>query len=123
MMDVKRWQLGADGWKEVQGKGAEKAKAFLPANDAHGMLRWKLMEMHQRGWLEKFELVNIVHDAVVFHPRVELAEECVHKVGRLMLEPVKQLADPVVAPDGFMCGAEASMGPTLAELKVVEIGG
>lgn len=123
MMDVKRWQLGADGWREVQGKGAEKAKAFLPANDAHGMLRWKLLEMHRRGWLEKFELVNIVHDAVVFHPKVELAEECVNEVGRLMLEPVKQLADPVVAPDGFMCGAEASMGPTLAELKVVEIGG
>lgn len=121
MLDVTRWQMGSDGWKEVAGKGAEKAKAFLPANDAHGMLRWKLLEMHKRGWLERYELVNIVHDAVVFHPKEELAEECVHQVGRFMLEPVMQLADEVVAPGGFACGAEASIGKTLAALTHIEI--
>jgi uracil-DNA glycosylase len=114
-----RWQDGR--WVKSNGSQAEQAKAFLPASHAHGMLRLKLIKMQEWGWLEKYELINIVHDEVVFHPRTEMAEECAVEVGRWLQAPVMELADPVVCPEGFVCACEAKVGEDLANMEEIRI--
>lgn len=117
--EVYKWQMRDGRWGKFGGRDAEKAKAFLPANDAHGMLRLKLIEMEEKGWLRQFGLVNIVHDALVFHCPILVVDDCLQRVGDWLIAPVMQLADPIVAKDGFNCGIEKMVGANLGEMEVV----
>jgi len=108
--DVYSWSNRGGIWTKRKGRDAEKAIAFLPSTDAHYMLRKKLMDMEARGWLERFQLINIVHDALVFHCPVALVEECISLIKAELESPVIELADSIVAPEGFWCRAEASFG-------------
>ena len=97
------------------GEDSEAAIAFLPANDAFGMMDCALLEMDSRGWLGRYGLCNVVHDAVWFHCGRELANECLHNAVGVMTAPSKVLVDPVVAPEGLWCGCEAMMGESLGK--------
>lgn len=110
--DAKKWKVSrkTGQWEKVNGEDAEKIKAFLPSSNAHDMLREKCLELAERGFLRRYELVNIVHDALVFHPLVELVEEAAWEVKKILEAPVLVLADTLVAPGGFSCEAEASVG-------------
>lgn len=123
-----RWFWSAMDWKQqdgrwirTKGSQAEAAVAFLPSNDAHGMLRMKLIEMDRWGWLERYGLSNIIHDAVLFHCPNEWVEECLAKVKPWLEAPVEQLADPVVAIGGFRCLTEAKVGKDLSDMVEVKI--
>src|SRR6185369_16877670 len=118
--DVWTWKQRDTGqWYQSKGRDAEKALAFLPANDAHGMLREKCLDMAIMGWLDKYELINIIHDAVLFHCPVALVDECVSNVRGLLEAPCPTLAHPTLCPEGFVCATEASIGEDLASMKVV----
>lgn len=119
--DVKKWTRASDGrWRAMTGKDAEKATAYLPSSNAHFMLRDKLLQMEAAGWLERYGFMLPVHDAILFHCPDSLVDECVANVRGCMEAPVVQMADPVVAPGGFVCAAEASVGrdwATMSEIK------
>lgn len=118
--DAMRWQRSDRGkWERVPGRDAEKAKAFLPANDAHGMLRQKLIEMEQLGWDERYGLINAIHDAVLFCCPEEFVEEAIANIRELLTSPVIELADPVMCPDGFVCGVDAAIGRNWAKMEEV----
>lgn len=120
--DAVRWEWDTyrDCWKKGNGSQAEQAKAFLPANHAHGMMRMKLLEMMRWGWLHRYGLVNIPHDALWFHCLKELASECIEKVREWMKAPVIILRDEVMCPGGFVCGVDAHIGPSLGEMEKVQ---
>ena len=116
--DALKWQKNSLGkWEQVPGRDAEKAKAFLPANDAHGMLRQKLLEMEQLGWNERYGLINAIHDAVLFCCPEPLVEEAVHNVRELLTAPVIELSDPIMCPDGFVCGVDAAVGQDWSKME------
>lgn len=118
--DVWVWKRDKWGrWYKAKGQDAEKALAFLPANHAHGMFRMKMLEMAEAGWLERYQLINFPHDALVFHPPIELADECISNVKEWMELPVRELANPILCPEGFSCGVDAKIGPDLADMKEV----
>lgn len=119
--DVYSWSQRGGQWTKKKGRDAEKAIAFLPATDAHYMLRKKLIDMSVKGWLEKYQLINIVHDALVFHCPTSLVEECIELVKTELESSVMELADPVVAPDGFSCRAEASFGDNWSKQEMKEV--
>lgn len=117
--EVKRYERTITGWKTVNGRDAEKAKAFLPSNDAHGMFRDKVLQAHERGWCERYGLVNLIHDDTLWLCPDALIEECIFNVRTLLSSPVSQLADPEMCPDGFVCGVDASVGQNWAEMEGV----
>lgn len=120
--DVYTWRRDSFGqWQKAGSKDAEKAKSFLPANDAHGMLRFKILEMERRGWNDRYGLINIVHDAVWFHCPTPLVDECLSEVSQWLMAPVPQLAHPDVCPEGFTCAVEATVGPSLGEMEEVKL--
>ncbi len=118
--DVYKWQLKNGEWRKSSSKDAEKVVAFLPSSNAHYMLRDKLLQANDKGWLEAYGLVNVIHDAVLFHCPDRLVDECVHNVRELLEAPVPQMAHPELCPDGFTCGAEASVGPDWARMEEVK---
>lgn len=114
--DVMRWTMKDGRWLQVTSRDAEKATAYLPSSNAHFMLRDKLQQANDKGWLESYGLINVIHDAVLFHCPTKLVDECVHNMKELLESPAMEMADPEVAPNGFQCGAEAMVGPDWARM-------
>lgn len=107
----------------VHGDDFEAVIAFLPANDAFGMLRETLLRLAgyrsdveeepnrvAEDLLEKYGFCNTIHDSVQFHCRKELVDACLEDVTREMKKPCKRLADSEMCPEGFWVDCEASIG-------------
>ena len=121
--DVWIWKKNFRGeWYKAKGQDAEKALAFLPANHAHGMFRLKMLEMAELGWLDRYELINFPHDALVFHPLKELADECIANVKEWMEAPVVELRHDILCPEGFSCGVDVQIGPDLGSMEELHYG-
>lgn len=119
--DVWAWKKDRYGrWYKAKGQDAEKALAFLPANNAHGMFRLKMLEMAELELLDRYELINFPHDALVFHPPIELAQQCIEDVKTWMEAPVMELANEILCPNGFSCGVDVHMGPDLGTLTEIK---
>lgn len=119
--DVWSWKKNKAGhWYKTKGQDAEKALAYYPSNNAHGMFRKKLLEAAEREFLERYELVLFPHDAWVFHPSKDLAEECITNIRTLMESPVIELANPILCPEGFSCAVDIKIGPSMGEMRKVK---
>jgi uracil-DNA glycosylase len=118
--DVWAWKKNKqDQWYKSKGQDAEKALAFLPANHAHGMFRKKLLEAAEREWLDRYELILFPHDAWVFHPPIELADECIENIKGLMEAPVIELANPILCPNGLSCAVDVAVGFNMGEMEEI----
>jgi len=102
-------------WKVAQAGDAEAVIAFLPANDAHGHIKEVMLDLaHDASvgvvdLLERYGLINMIHDSLIFDCPRELAEECIEIVKPLMERRSTYLVNPV-APQGLWCEVEVSMG-------------
>jgi len=119
--DAMVWQKRySDGkWIRKRGKGAPAAMAFLPANDAHIMMRDKEMQAEEKGWLDRYGFVNSVHDALWFLCPTKLVDECVINIVELLESPVPQLADSVMCPNGFVCKIDGTIGDNLGDMEAL----
>lgn len=120
--EVWKWEKSkyTGKWEKRKGQDAEKAIAYLPANCSHIMFRTKQLEMADLGWLDKYELINMPHDELLFHPLDKYVDECIENVKAWMEAPVKELANPILCPEGFSCGVDVHVGPNRGELEEVK---
>jgi DNA polymerase I-like protein with 3'-5' exonuclease and polymerase domains len=98
---------------------SEAAIAFNVQADAHGHLKDAILRMEAHGWLEKYNLINIVHDDTWFDCPDGLVDECMENVQREMERPSTVLVNEV-APEGLACKVSVSVGPNLAEMRETE---
>lgn len=111
--DVFHWD-GSRG-KLVQGEDHEKAQAFYPPNHAFGQVRDGMLELAEKGWDERYLMVNNVHDALYFLTPKPLWEACIHQVRDLLQKPNPVLATPGVAPSGMWVEVGVKTGRNLAD--------
>lgn len=112
--EVFKW----DGSKWVSGgDDSEAAVAFLPANHAFCHIKDAMRRMEKRGLLAKYNLVNQIHDALMFEVADPLLPEMVSDVGTIMQEPSSVLIDPLVAPGGLSVEVGVSVGKSWEEMK------
>jgi hypothetical protein len=112
--DVVRYDRNRGKW--VGGDQAESAVAFLPASSAFGYMRAAMSRIREKGWDEKYQLVNSIHDSLVLHCPKPLMEECIHNLTEEISKPSEVLVYPIV-PNGLSVEAEASFGPDLANME------
>ncbi len=115
--DVQRWDRKQQ--KMVGGDQAEAAVAFLPASNAFGHIRDVMHRIRDRGWDTRYQLVNSIHDSLVFHVPVALVGECCDNITTEMSKPSEVLIYPKCAPLGLSVEAEASVGPDLAHMEEI----
>jgi DNA polymerase I-like protein with 3'-5' exonuclease and polymerase domains len=108
--EVYKWKGGE--WKN--GDDSEAAIAFLPANDAFGEIRDRMLWIVEQGLDEKYGLCNTVHDSLIFECPLELADECRIVIPRLMETPSKVLVNSI-CPDGLSVEVDAKSGPSWGE--------
>ena len=118
--DIFKWQRVDGEWRRSSSRDAEKVVAFLPSSNAHYMLRDKLMQLNELGLLEKYEFILPIHDALLFHCPTNLIDEAAFNIKAMLEAPVKQLTDAIVAPSGFTCSSETSVGSNWANWHETE---
>ncbi len=101
------------------GEQCEAAIAFNVQCDAHGHIKDAALRLNERGLLEKYRLVNIVHDELFFECPIEYRDEALVLVKEEMERPSTVLVDPVLCPGGLVVKVEAKMGPNMREMKGV----
>ncbi|MGH9439274.1 MAG: hypothetical protein ACRD22_15605, partial [Terriglobia bacterium] len=100
----------------VPGEDSEAAIAFLPANDAFGVIRAVIVELARLGLDEKFSLVNTIHDSLIFNPLPEQVDELIAEVKPIMEQPWTRLISEIV-PDGLVCRVDVARGESLGEME------
>ena len=116
-------RIGQDGtrWCFSAGDDGEAIIAFLPANDAFGMIKECMLRMEAKGLLQKYGLIIPIHDALVFECKDEYVEEALRVVQAEMEAP----SEILILPDGtgLWCEAELSInkpGCSWAEMEEVK---
>lgn len=94
----------------------EEAVSFLPANIAHCHIDDAVLRLQSAGALERYALINWVHDSLMFHCADELVEECIAEVGSEMSR-ASDVCENVLGK--FQCNVDAKVGPSLAEMTEV----
>ena len=105
----KEWTHGLD-W--------DKAIAFRPANNAFCQKKVAMLVCEELGYMERYGFNFDLHDALYFHCKAELVEECVHNVRREMEAPSSVLLMP--DGSGFSVAVEVKVGRSMAELQEVK---
>lgn len=105
------------------GLDAEKAGAFLVQTNAQGKLREAMIDLEREGWNRHVQLINQVHDSLVYHLPITLAAEAIPAISAIMERPAKRLIHPTICPDGLVLKVEAAVGldwGSIEEVKLVK---
>jgi uracil-DNA glycosylase family 4 len=82
---------------------ANDAVAFWVANPAHCVIQDAVIRLDEQGALERYNAINLMHDAVWWCPREELAQECIEiaqaEIGRASDVLINKLGAFTVAVD------------------------
>jgi hypothetical protein len=106
--DVGHWDSAKGAW--APGDDAEACIAFLPANDAFGHIKDAMLRLEEQGWNERAQLINQIHDALMFHIPDHLMDTAIPAIKAEMERKSEVLIDPVVAPDGLWIETSISVG-------------
>lgn len=146
--DAKKWNAFTQregDWS--QGDDFEDAVAFLPANDAFGMIKEELLRLagyrvpkdkpelfsefigskmlwpykDDEDLLEKYGFCNFIHDSNMFHCDYGLQDKCLEDVLMVMRQPSPILVDTTYAPGGLFVDAEAQRGPDWSHLEKLKV--
>lgn len=112
-MNVKSFDSQFKVWKH--GRDWEKSIAFRPASNAFCIMKRAMLRLRAKGFTRRWNLVNNIHDALLFICPDKHAEECLW-LGKEELErPVPQ----IVGPDGkpFYCEVESKFGKVWAKME------
>lgn len=110
-MQVKVKDGKTDTWKH--GQDWEKSIAFRPANHAFCILKLAKLRLRSLGLTHKYNLINNIHDAILFCCPNKLLEECLYVTRAEMQRPVST----ILGPDGkpIWCEVEAKIGKDWAK--------
>lgn len=116
--DVMTWDARAG--RSRSGADSEKVIAYLPANDAFGVIKDVMLKIDARGWAEKYNLLTQTHDDLLFECPDGLVDECMTNVKGVMEAPCKVLTHPVLAPEGLWCEVSVKVGRDWGSMKGME---
>jgi hypothetical protein len=108
---------GEPQWTRQPGDDLEDCYAFGPSNSAHCVFKEVQMDLDTAGVLEKYHFSLAYHDALFMLPLEEELDECVRICHSRMTQPIKELAHPVLCPDGLVVEAGVKYGKTWADMK------
>lgn len=94
----------------------EQAVAFLPSSCFHCHIQSALVRLFEMGAFAKYGACNFPHDAVWYHCREDLVDECI-EVTKLEMERPSDVLVNSLGP--FWCSADAQVGDSL--LEVVDV--
>lgn len=111
--DVKKWNSEKQRWNH--GKDWEKSIAFCPANVAFCVIQSRMIDLFNNGMAARYNLINNIHDALLFCPKTKDLEQCAHDVKHLLELPDATVTDPEGKP--LWCEVEVKSGKNWAAMS------
>jgi len=93
---------------------AKKAIAYRPANDAHGMMKEKMLEMEARELMEQCGFLMPYHDALIFEIPSKGMDKKIIELQRIMETPDVVLVNKV-CPTGLQVNVDVKIGSNLGK--------
>jgi DNA polymerase I-like protein with 3'-5' exonuclease and polymerase domains len=112
--EVYQWRGGT--WKP--GDDSEAAIAFLPANDAFGEIKDRILAIAERGLDEEYGLINSVHDSLVFECPSQKVLDCRDQIVSIMTAPSSVLVNSI-CPTGLRFEVEVKAGTDWGNMKAI----
>lgn len=103
-------------WSRTDGTQKKEAIAYLPANNAFGKKKEAMRDLEELGMLEKYGLINEIHDDLMFECPNEFVDECVVNVSKIMQAPARHIITDLF-PAGVACMTEVKIGSTWANME------
>ncbi len=100
------------------GDDSEAAVAFLHVNDAFGIKKDSMLALEREGWLERAQLINEIHDALLFECPREIADGAVPVIRAIMETPSPVLISEE-CPGGLWCGVGVKRGESWDRMEGV----
>lgn len=104
-------------WVVSSGSDAEDAIAFLPSNDGHGHMQSTMVELERLGYNEKYNLINMIHDSLLYLIPDQLLDEGINLIKNEMIRPSSILIDPLMAPNGLSFGVDVKVGKSWDQMQ------
>lgn len=114
---------GEPQWTRQPGDDLEDCYAYGPSNSAHCVFKEVQMDLDTAGVLEKYQFSLAFHDALYMLPLEEEVDECVRVCHTRMTQPIKELAHPVLCPDGLVVEVDVKTGKSWATMKDYDLKG
>lgn len=114
------YRYNAKTQEQELGMDAEKVLAYLPSSNAHAIMGECHLEMERLGYLDKYRLIDMIHDSNVFDCPKEFVVECIKNVSEIMVRPSQTLKS-TMCPEGLQVAVEVKVGKDLGSMKVVNL--
>lgn len=122
--EVFKWSNGA--WEH--GEEQEAAKSFIGQNTAHCYLKDAMIRLngdvnslYDLGWNHSANLINPIHDALMFECPDELLEQACVEIPAEMSRPSIVLTDPIIAPNGLSIEVDVKIGKSWDQMRGLPI--
>lgn len=106
-----------NNWSRVPGTEAEKAIAFPVQSLAFGDIRDKLIQIKEKGLLERYKFISSIHDSFVFMFPRRLLDSFMVEVYPILVSPSRKLVKEC-CPKGLVVGVEIFWGKNFASMSV-----
>jgi len=101
------------------GDDSEAAVAFLPSNDAFCHIKDALLRLQAKGLLERYRLINQIHDALMFEVPDNLVDEGIVTIASEMELPSKVMVGDI-CPGGLSVEVSVSRGKKWSEMEEIK---
>jgi len=98
-----------------KGEQAEQALAFPVSNNAHYHMRETMIILEEAGYNERYRLINMIHDSLLFEPLETEVEDCIKNVKEIM-ERKSNILKNNIMPEGFFCAVDIKIGKNMGEM-------
>jgi DNA polymerase I-like protein with 3'-5' exonuclease and polymerase domains len=80
-----------------------------------------MLRLEAQGWNERAQLINQLHDALMFHVPDTLMDQAIPAIRAEMELKSDILVDPVVAPDGLWIETSVSVGRNWGAMEELDV--
>ena len=99
----------------------KRASPSCPPTTPSATSRTPCCAWRQQGWNERAQLINQIHDALMFQIPDSLMDEAIPAIKAEMERKSEVLIDPVVAPDGLWIETSVSVGRDWSAMEELDV--
>ena len=117
--EVFRWDYKKAAYSH--GDQAEEAISYKLSNIAFGYIREHMKILERLGINERYNLVNCIHDSLLYVIPEDSLEQHVADVYPVLVTPSQVLRHPTIAPEGLWIDAECNVGRDWSSMTEVDV--
>lgn len=97
-------------WNKSAGEEFNEPVGFKVQASAFGMMKYELLQIEEKGFADKYQFINTIHDSNIFLVNTSLVENCISDIRDIMVKPCSLLTNKATGPEGLRVNVDVSIG-------------